>query len=48
MRRLGLILTGIWLVLTGLSALIHIRFEYRELIMAALALVAGVLLIVQS
>lgn len=47
MRRLGLSLTGIWLVLVGLSALIHIRFEYREVLMSALALVAGVLLIVQ-
>ncbi|WP_197495773.1 hypothetical protein [Acidihalobacter yilgarnensis] len=47
MRRLGLVLTGVWLLLTGLSSLVHIRFEYRELLMSALAVVAGILLIVQ-
>ncbi|OBS09580.1 hypothetical protein [Acidihalobacter prosperus] len=47
MRRLGFVLTGIWLLLTGLSTLVHIRFEYRELLMSALAVVAGIMLILQ-
>lgn len=45
-RGLGTLLLGIWLILTGLRALIGFNFNGLGLIMAVLALIAGVLLLV--
>ena len=42
-RNLGTMLLGIWLVLTGLIQLVHLHFSGLSLIMAVLALVAGLL-----
>lgn len=47
MKQLGLTLAGVWLLATGLIELLHVRFEYRALVMAGLAVVAGLLLVVQ-
>lgn len=47
MRYIGLILAGIWLVLTGLIQLIGLSFQGLPEVMAVLAIVAGVLLIVR-
>lgn len=41
----GVALAGIWFLLTGLLSLFGFTFEGRELVMAVLALVAGLLMI---
>jgi hypothetical protein len=43
-RNLGMLLLGIWLILTGLSGLMTLGLP--PLIMAVLALIAGVLVLV--
>jgi len=47
-RNMGLRLLGVWLLLTALIDLFSLGFPYQGLIMAILALTAGVLLIVGS
>jgi hypothetical protein len=44
-KSLGTLLLGAWLILTGLISLAHISFSGLYLIMAVLALGAGVLII---
>jgi len=44
-RNLGTLLLGIWLVLTGLMSLIDLHFSGLGMIMAVLALVAGLLIV---
>lgn len=44
-KSLGMLLLGAWLILTGLISLAHLSFNGLSLIMAVLALGAGVLLI---
>jgi hypothetical protein len=44
-KKLGTLLLGIWLVLTGLSAFIHLSFTGFGTLMALLALAAGVLIL---
>jgi hypothetical protein len=45
-RAVGMILLGIWLLLTGLLPLFTITFEGQDIIMALLALAAGVLILI--
>lgn len=45
-KNLGMLLLGAWLILTGLEQLAHLNFSGLWLIMAILALAAGVLLVV--
>ena len=45
-RNTGLLLAGIWFVLTGLIALFSLSISWLPLIMGLLALIAGVLLII--
>ena len=45
-KNLGFLVLGAWLILDGLSRLIHLSFSGLPLIMAILALVAGVLIII--
>jgi hypothetical protein len=45
-RKLGVLLLGLWLIATGLTSLIHLSFTGLDVIMAALAILAGVLLII--
>lgn len=47
MKQLGLVLVGVWLLASGLIDLLHVRFEYRDVVMAGLAVIAGLLLIIQ-
>lgn len=47
MRFLGNLLLGIWLVLYGLRGLLHLQFQYDHYVMSALALAAGILLILR-
>jgi hypothetical protein len=44
-RNLGMVLAGIWFILTGLLALVGFTFQGQALVMALLALIAGVLLV---
>lgn len=45
-KSLGLILLGIWLIMTGVIPLLHLNFEGLSLIMAILAIAAGVLVLI--
>jgi hypothetical protein len=46
--NLGLKLLGVWLILYGLFDLFALSFRYDSLLMAILALVAGILIIIDS
>jgi hypothetical protein len=43
-KNLGMILLGIWLIMTGLIPLLHLNFEGLSLVMAILAVVSGALI----
>lgn len=45
-KNLGLLLLGAWLILTGFQGLVHLSLSGLWLIMAVLALAAGVLIVV--
>ena len=47
MKNLGLILLGVWLIATGLIAIIDLNFRGMHMIMAVLALVAGILILIR-
>ena len=44
-KNLGMILLSIWLILTGLIALLSFSFQGLPLLMAILAIAAGVLIL---
>jgi len=44
-KNLGMILLGIWLIMTGLIPLLHFSFQGLSLIMAIFAIVTGVLIL---
>ena len=44
-KNLGMILLGIWLIMTGLIPLLHFNFQGLALIMSILAIVSGALLL---
>lgn len=44
-NNMGLMLLGIWLIMTGLIPLLHLSFEGLPLIMAILAIVSGILVL---
>jgi len=44
-KNLGMLLLAIWLILTGLIALLSFSFQGLSLIMAILAIAAGVLIL---
>jgi len=44
-KNLGMLLLSIWLIVTGLIALVGLTFQGLHLIMAILALAAGVLIL---
>ncbi len=46
-KNLGLLLLSIWLIATGATAFVHINFAQPQLILAALAIAAGVLLLLE-
>lgn len=45
MKRTGMLLLGIWLIIQGLIPLVGISFHGMRTLMAALAIAAGVLVI---
>ena len=46
-KKIGILLLGIWLILTGLIPLFKFTFSGLDTIMAILAIAAGVLLLLQ-
>jgi hypothetical protein len=44
-KNLGMLLLSIWLIATGLMAFVQISFVHMGLVMAVLAIAAGVLLL---
>jgi len=44
-RGLGMILLSVWLILTGLFALLSVHFAQQGIVMAVLAIAAGVFLL---
>lgn len=47
MKNIGTLLLAIWLIGTGLRAVAHLSFAYDTVIYGALAIAAGVLLIIR-
>ena len=45
-KNLGMLLLGIWLIITGLIPLLHLSFSGLGTLMAILALAAGALILV--
>lgn len=45
-KTFGPLLLGLWLVATGLAQLIHLDFLFMETILAALAIAAGALILI--
>jgi len=39
---------GTWLILNGLDSVINLSFQYEHLVMGVIALVAGVLVLIQK
>ena len=44
---MGMLLLAIWLILTGLLPFLNVRIPQGELVMAALAVAAGLLILVR-
>jgi hypothetical protein len=44
-KNLGMILLGIWLIMTGLIPLLHLNIQGLPLIMAIFAIATGVLIL---
>ena len=47
MPQWGMLLLAIWLIVSGLLALLQINFAYSGVVLPLLALVAGILLLVR-
>ncbi len=47
MFRWGMFVLAIWLIVTALMSLLHLRFAGSAVVMPVLALVAGLLLLVR-
>jgi hypothetical protein len=45
-KKIGVILLGIWLIVHGLMVILHLSFQGSAVIMAILAIVAGILLLI--
>jgi len=45
-RNVGMLLLGIWLIVSGLVALLGLSFHGLPLLMGILALVAGILIVI--
>ena len=44
-KNLGMLLLGIWLIVTGALPYVHVSFANSGLILSALALAAGILIL---
>jgi hypothetical protein len=47
MKNVGMIVLGVWLVLTGLIDIADLKFKYDEIVTGAVALVAGILILMR-
>jgi hypothetical protein len=47
MRHIGMVLLGVWLILSGLISIINLHFNGLPLLMGILALVAGILIVLK-
>lgn len=47
MKNIGMIVLGAWLVLTGLIDIVDLKFKYDEIVTGAVALVAGILILMR-
>jgi hypothetical protein len=45
-QNIGMLLLGVWLVLTGLIPLLHLSFSGLGMLMAILALAAGIAILI--
>jgi hypothetical protein len=45
-RNLGMLLLAIWLILSGIMPLLHLSFSGAGMVMAILAIAAGVLILI--
>jgi hypothetical protein len=45
-KNLGMLLLGVWLILTGLISLVGLSFSGLTIVMGLLAIVAGILILV--
>jgi hypothetical protein len=45
-KKLGMLLLGAWLILSGLTPLIKLSFEGLGLLLGILAIIAGVLILI--
>jgi hypothetical protein len=48
MRRVGLVLLGIWLILVSLLPLLNVSFPGSNIVLGILALAAGILLLLEG
>ena len=44
-KNLGMLLLAIWLIASGVLAFVHINFAHTNLVLGALAIAAGVLIL---
>ena len=44
-KRLGMILLGVWLILTGLIAIFGLSFSGLPIVMAIIAIISGILIV---
>lgn len=47
MRHAGTLLLAAWLIATGLQGIADLHFRYDDIVLGALALAAGVLLLIR-
>ncbi len=47
MRNLGMLLLAIWLIATGLKAVLSLSFQYDFIVLGIVAIVAGVLILIK-
>jgi len=44
-KNLGMILLAVWLIASGLFAVLSVQFQHKDLLLALLAIAAGILLL---
>jgi hypothetical protein len=44
--RIGIILLALWLIITGAAVIVHLTFSGFDVIMAIIAIIAGVFILV--
>jgi hypothetical protein len=46
-KDLGMFLLSVWLILTGLISILHLSFTGEDVVMAVIAIAAGILLLIR-